>query len=160
MRFTATAGVLTGDDQLPTIALFGELETVTVMGVEVVVSPTPSRARAARVWGPSDTVVESQAIEYGGVVTSAPSAAPSRRNCTPTTATGSEAVAETLTRPATVAPEAGDVIDTLGGVVFTPPLPERISMMLRLYRSVVGAVSLMVTVVPLAPTGLDSICTQ
>src|SRR5215471_4536890 len=42
---------------------------------------------------------------------------PSTRNCTPTTATLSEAVAETVTAPETVLPEVGAVIETLGGVV-------------------------------------------
>src|SRR5438874_3247776 len=52
---------------------------------------------------------------YGGVVTSAPSAAPSSRNCTPVTATLSVAVADTMTLlPVTIAPSAGDVIATTG----------------------------------------------
>ena len=49
-------------------------------------------------------------------MSSAPSAAPSSRNCTPTTPTLSLAVAETVTVPETVAPLAGAVIDTVGGV--------------------------------------------
>ena len=38
-------------------------------------------------------------------------------NWTPTTPTLSEALAETVTVPATVAPVAGAVIETVGGVV-------------------------------------------
>ena len=50
------------------------------------------------------------------MVTSAPRLAPSSLNCTPTTPTLSVAVAETVTVPATVAPAAGAVIETAGGV--------------------------------------------
>ena len=42
---------------------------------------------------------------------------PSNLNCTPTTPTLSEASAETLIVPDTVAPFAGAVIETVGGVV-------------------------------------------
>src|SRR5439155_13997548 len=42
---------------------------------------------------------------------------PSSLNCTPTTPTLSEALAETVTVPATVAPAAGAVMETAGGVV-------------------------------------------
>src|SRR6185295_17755739 len=49
-----------------------------------------------------------------------PRFAPSSRNCTPTMAMLSEAVAETVTLvPATVAPLAGAVIATVGGVAST-----------------------------------------
>src|SRR5438128_618925 len=54
---------------------------------------------------------------YGAAVTSAPRLAPSSLNCTPATPTLSVAVAETVTVPATEAPAAGAVIDTVGGVV-------------------------------------------
>src|SRR5262245_37554199 len=77
-----------------------------------------SRARAASVWVVFVAVVEFHAIVYGAVVTSAPSAAPSSRNCTPTTPMLSDALADTVTAdPDTVAPFAGAVIDTVGGVV-------------------------------------------
>jgi hypothetical protein len=99
-------------------------------------------------------------MEYGDVVISAPREAPSSKNCTPATETLSDAAAETVVRLAMV-PWAGDVMDTVGGVVsLTPPEPARISTTLRLYRSVVGAVSLMVTLVPLAETALVNICDQ
>ena len=42
---------------------------------------------------------------------------PSTRNCTPATATLSEAEALTVIVPETVAPDAGDVMLTVGGVV-------------------------------------------
>ena len=42
--------------------------------------------------------------------------APSSRNCTPATPTLSAALAVTVTDPDTVAPAAGPVIDTVGGV--------------------------------------------
>src|SRR5438445_13893084 len=56
-------------------------------------------------------------MAYGAAVTSAPRFAPSSLNCTPTTPTLSVALAETVTVPATVAPSAGAVIETVGGVV-------------------------------------------
>ena len=43
--------------------------------------------------------------------------APSSWNCTPTTPTLSEALAETVTVPETVAPDVGDVMLTVGAVV-------------------------------------------
>ena len=49
-------------------------------------------------------------------MSSGPSA-PSTRNSTPTTPTLSEASAVTLIVPPTVAPDAGDVMATVGGVV-------------------------------------------
>jgi hypothetical protein len=50
-------------------------------------------------------------------VSSPPSAAPSRRNCTPATPTSSLAVAVTLTLPDTTVPAAGAVTVALGGDV-------------------------------------------
>src|SRR5262249_19247513 len=46
---------------------------------------------------------------------------PSIRNCTPTTPTLSEAVAETVMEPETVAALAGAVMETVGGVESTVP---------------------------------------
>src|SRR6185295_5338895 len=82
------------------------LETVTVAGGEVAVSPTPSRARAAIACEPLATVFESQLMLYGAVVSSAPTGLPSRRNWTPAIPLASEAVAERLIVPDTVAPPA------------------------------------------------------
>src|SRR5438477_583236 len=70
-----------------------------------------------RVWTPFAVVVVSQATAYGALVSSAPRAAPSRKNWTPATPTLSAAVAVTDTGPETVAPLAGAVMLTLGGVV-------------------------------------------
>ena len=50
-------------------------------------------------------------------MSSAPRFAPSRRNWTPATPTLSEAVAVTFVVPETVAPWAGAVTETVGGVV-------------------------------------------
>src|SRR6266581_8293421 len=72
---------------------------------------------AASVCEPFATLVVSRATEYGAAVSSAPSAAPSNRNWTPATPTLSEASALTLIVPDTVAPFAGAVIDTVGGVL-------------------------------------------
>src|SRR5207302_6850185 len=72
----------------------GALDTVTVTGAETGLRlPAASRATAVRVCAPSLTVVVLQETEYGAVVSSAPSAAPSRKNCTPMTATMPEALA-------------------------------------------------------------------
>ena len=81
------------------------------------VLPAASRARAASVCVPLLAVALFQEVEYGAVVTSAPSDAPSSRNWTPATPTLSLALAETVTVPDTVAPLAGAVMETVGGVI-------------------------------------------
>src|SRR5439155_9581624 len=91
------------------------LVTVTITAAEVAVLPAASRATAVTVWLPLALKVVFQDIEYGATVTSAPKLAPSSLNWTPTTPTLSVALAETVTEPATVAPAAGAVIDTVGG---------------------------------------------
>ena len=91
-------------------------ETVTVTDVDVVRLPAASRASAVSVWDPSATVVVFHAIEYGGAVSSAPRSAPFSLNCTPATPTLSDALAVTVVVPPTVAPDAGAVIATVGGV--------------------------------------------
>ena len=58
----------------------------------------------------------SQAIEYGDEVSSAPRLTPSSLNWTPATVPLSPAVAVTDTDAETVAPDAGAVIATVGGV--------------------------------------------
>src|SRR5947208_7854367 len=60
-------------------------------------------------------VVVFQEMVYGAVVSSAPRFVPSSLNCTPMTPALSVALAETLTVPATIAPEVGAVMDTVGG---------------------------------------------
>src|SRR5437773_9163624 len=91
-------------------------DTVTVTGDEVVRLPAASRAVAVRVCEPLPTVVVFQEIEYGDDVSSEPILAPSTRNCTPATPTLSEAEALTVTDPDTVAPDAGALMLTAGGV--------------------------------------------
>src|SRR5437870_2928816 len=95
----------------------GALSTVTLTAAVVAVLPAASRATAVKLWEPLATRVVFQEIAYGAAVTSAPRLTPSSLNCTPTTPTLSVALAETVTVPATVAPAAGAVIDTVGGVV-------------------------------------------
>ena len=93
-------------------------ETVTGTPAEVVVFPEASLARAVTVCGPFTWLQVFQVTEYGALVSSAPSGAPSTRNYTPATASLSPADAATLTVvPDTVAPEEGAVTDTVGGVV-------------------------------------------
>src|SRR2546426_441252 len=53
-----------------------------------------------------------QGTEYGAAVSSAPALTPSNWNCTPTTPTLSEAITVTET----LAPEAGEVMLTVGAV--------------------------------------------
>jgi hypothetical protein len=93
------------------------LNTVMLTAALVVIFPAASRATAVREWAAfvADPVL--QDVVNGGVVTSAPSGAPSNRKPTPTTPTLSLAVADTVTVPDSVAPVAGPVIETVGGVV-------------------------------------------
>ncbi|MEA2129081.1 MAG: hypothetical protein QOJ85_1972 [Solirubrobacteraceae bacterium] len=94
------------------------LSTVVVTVAEVVVFAAASRATAVSVCTPLVAVVAFHVVAYGAVVSSAPSGAPSSRNCTPVTPTSSLAVAVTATaEPLTVAPLAGAVSDTAGGDV-------------------------------------------
>src|SRR5262249_23963612 len=95
----------------------GPFATVTVTAAEVVWLPAASRATAVRVCGPLLGAVVSTEIEYGEVVSSAARSIPSPKNCTPTTPTLSDAFADTITVPDTVAPFAGAVMLTEGGVV-------------------------------------------
>src|SRR2546426_2492693 len=91
--------------------------TVTVTAAAVVVLPAASRATAVSVCDALLAVVVSHAIAYGAVVSSTPTLAPSRRNWTPTTPTLSDALALIVVVPETVAPPAGAVRLTVGGVV-------------------------------------------
>src|SRR5437762_1439678 len=93
------------------------LATVTLTVADVVRLPAASRATAISACAALVAVVVVHDVVQGAVVTSAPRLAPSSLNCTPTTATSSDALAETLTEePETVAPLAGAVIATTGGV--------------------------------------------
>src|ERR1017187_2747001 len=85
----------------------------------VAVFPAPSLAIAETVCNPLVTVVESHDTEYEGPapVNTLPRFPPSSRNCTAVTPTLSVALAETVTVPVTLAPFAGAVIATVGGVL-------------------------------------------
>src|SRR5256885_6624784 len=85
--------------------------------VAVALFPGAPRATAARVWPVFGLPTVFHETEYGADVRSAPSAAPSSVNCTPTTATLSPAEAVTLTVPLTIAPSVGALRTTVGGVV-------------------------------------------
>src|SRR2546426_887177 len=97
--------------------------TVTVIAVAVVVLPAASRATAVSVCDALLAVVVSHAIAYGAIVSSTPTLAPSRRNWTPTTPTLSDALALIVVVPETVAPFAGAVRLTVGGVVSLSTVP-------------------------------------
>src|SRR5206468_1108611 len=92
-------------------------DTVTLTGDEVVRFPAASRAAAVRVCEPLPTVVVFQDTEYGDAVSSPPRLAPSSEECSVGTARLSEAEALTVTVPDTVAPDAGALMLTAGGVV-------------------------------------------
>src|SRR5262245_35022138 len=92
------------------------LLTVTLTPAEVAWFPAASKARADSVCAPLAADVVFQEAEYGDVVSVA-SRAPSTRNSTRVTPTASEAVADTVTVPLTVAPAVGAVRETVGGVV-------------------------------------------
>src|SRR6185312_11405536 len=90
---------------------------VTLTPAEVVKFPATSRARAVSVWAPRATLVVSQVIAKGGVVSSGPIATPSTRNVTPASARSSDASAESATGvpDVNVSPLTGEVIVTVGG---------------------------------------------
>ncbi|HTP44344.1 MAG TPA: hypothetical protein VMJ13_07245, partial [Candidatus Acidoferrum sp.] len=93
------------------------LLTVTFTLALVVVFPAASFATAVSVWLAFETDVVFHEKLYGDEVSAAPTFAPSTCNCTLATPTLSEAVTLTVTVPFTVALLAGDVIETVGGVV-------------------------------------------
>ena len=66
---------------------------------------------------PLATDEELHEIEYGDAVTAEPTLPPSTVNWTLATATLSDAFADSVTVPETVAPLAGAVMDTVGGVL-------------------------------------------
>jgi len=98
------------------------LDTVTVIGAEVVTLPAVSPARAVSVWDPLLTVVVSHGTEYGNVVTIGPICTPSAKNRMLLIPTLSDALALTVTVLETVAPDPGAVIATVGGALSTVPV--------------------------------------
>src|SRR3989344_6415154 len=112
-----------------TVVLF---PTVTLLPAVEAVLPAASRATALRLWVPLVAVVESQEMEYGAVVSSAPTLAPSTLNCTPVTPTLSDALAEMVTVPETVAPSAGAVRETVGLVVSPPVVTSTLALQFAL----------------------------
>src|SRR5437899_1048375 len=91
--------------------------TLTVTAADVVVLPAASRATAVSVCDALLAVVVSHSTVNGAAVSSVPRFAPSSRNWTPATPTLSDAVAVIVVVPETVAPLAGAVTLTVGGVV-------------------------------------------
>src|SRR5207302_124316 len=92
------------------------LFTVTITGALVVWLAAASQAIAVNVWLPIAAALVFHEIEYGAAVTSAPRAAPSSANCTPTTPTLSLAVAVTGIVPDTVVPAPGASMEIAGAV--------------------------------------------
>ena len=93
-----------------------ELDTVTVMLLDVVVFPAASLATAVSVWEPLDTPTVFHEPEYGATVSSVPRLAPSSLNWTPATPTLSEANATRETEPWMVEPVIGFVMEIFGAV--------------------------------------------
>src|SRR6266566_1314689 len=91
-------------------------ETVTVWPLEVVLFPTVSKATAVIACWPSATEAEFQLMLQGALV-AVPTLFPSTRKLTWSTAVLSLAFALRTIEPLTVAPSAGAVIETVGGVV-------------------------------------------
>src|SRR5690349_16402278 len=83
----------------------------------VVTFPAASRAVALSLCEPFDTLTVFHVTEYGDDMISMPRLAPSTFNWTPTTPTLSDAEAERVTVPETVALAAGVVQVTIGAVV-------------------------------------------
>jgi hypothetical protein len=84
---------------------------------EVLVLPLVSRATADTVCAPCVARRVFHEAEYGAVVSSEPTFAPSTLNCTPATPRSSDAVARRVTVPPTTAPSAGAVSAKVGGEV-------------------------------------------
>jgi hypothetical protein len=118
-----TAAPLAGDVIVTVggVVSFVVLSTLTVTLALVVELPAASAATALIVWLPLESVVEFSTYANGAAVRLAPAFVPSTRNWTLVTATSSEAAAVTLTLPESLAPAAGEVIATLGGVVSALP---------------------------------------
>jgi len=95
----------------------GPLFTVTLTVALVVEFPAASFAIALSVCAPLVAVVVFHDAEYGVAVSKPPRLAPSSWNCTLATPTLSAAVAVTAMVEETVAPFAGAVSETVGGVV-------------------------------------------
>jgi hypothetical protein len=93
------------------------LLTVTFTPALVVAFPAASLATAVSVWLPLATDLVLHEKLYGELVSADPTFPPSTCNCTLATPTLSEAVAFTVIVPFTVALFAGEVIETVGGVV-------------------------------------------
>ena len=72
-------------------------------------------ATAVSEWVPLESVAVFSERLKGALVTAAPELLPSTLNCT--LVVFAETLVATLMAPETVAPEAGDVMDTVGGVV-------------------------------------------
>src|SRR5205823_220970 len=97
------------------VVSLGVLRTVTLI-VAVAVLPAASNAEAVSVTEPSATVVEigRESCSAGVLV---PTSVVLARNSTRVTPTLSVALAGSATMPGTVLPAAGEVIETVGGVV-------------------------------------------
>jgi len=92
----------------------GALLTFTETAALVPVCPLELLATAVRVWLPFDSAVVSSEYVNGALVTGLPMLLPSTLNCTLTVL--AETLVKTVRVPETVTPEAGEVIEIVGGV--------------------------------------------
>jgi len=95
------------------LALFTVMDTAAL----VALFPAESVAIAVKLCVPFVRVVVFSDCEYGEVVSRDPKAVPSTSNCTLAMLLLPDAVAVTVMVPDTVAPLAGEVIETVGGVL-------------------------------------------
>ncbi|OLD53684.1 MAG: hypothetical protein AUI64_05965 [Acidobacteria bacterium 13_1_40CM_2_64_6] len=99
------------------------LLTFTVTPALVVLLPAASLATAVRIWFPLESALVFIEYLYGAALTRAPVLALSTLNCTWATAMLSAAFADIVTVPESVALAAGEVIETVGGVVSAVEFP-------------------------------------
>src|SRR5439155_27272158 len=112
----STAARYVGPPLIPVTLVVGGavLSTVTLTPADVVTLPASSVARALIVWLPFPTEVEFHVIPYGAAVKSAPTSAPSARNCTLSTRRSSPAsAARRAALPLTLAAASGAVTLTV-----------------------------------------------
>src|SRR5215469_13637378 len=95
------------------LVLFTVIDTAGL----VALFPAASTATAVRLCLPFASVFVFSDCEYAPPLIAAPRLVPSTWNCTLATATLSEDRAATVIVPETAAPEAGEVIETVGGIV-------------------------------------------
>lgn len=103
--------------------IFGAPEFLTLSATDGLVAmwPAGSAAMAVSECEPSDNLVVSRERSKGALVTAALALVPSTLNCT--LLVSAETLVVTATAPETVAPEAGEEIETAGAAVLSVDVP-------------------------------------